>query len=299
MVFGWLSTVMVAVPVVAAGNFSGALTTGAWLHAARPSERRIVAGRRHMASDDPTRSEARRRQVAAGTHGPGFRAPLYEPYNPGVALTVRDLLRIPGLDLRLVAGEQGLKQAIRWVHVSELADPTPWLKGGELLLTTGIGVGRTQAAQRAYLSRLGSAGLSGLGFGLGFSFKKVPKALVDAAERRSFPLFEVPYAMPFIAITEAVFTRLVAEQYDLLSRSLEAEHTLTRAVLDGQGVHGIVRALVRAAGGWSVLLDLHGSPLAAVPEAAARRGAPLWSALRSPRAEGLRFSMSLGEGGDH
>src|SRR3989442_10601644 len=118
---------MVAVPVVAAGNFSGALTTGAWLHAAKPSERRIVAGRRHMASDDPTRSEARRRQVAAGPHGPGVRAPFYEPYNPGVALTLPDLLRIPGLDLRLVAGGKGFKQAIPWGHLSELAEPPPRL----------------------------------------------------------------------------------------------------------------------------------------------------------------------------
>ena len=46
-------------------------------------------------------------------------------------LAVGDLLRTPGLDLHLVAGEPGLSNSIRWVHVSELADPTPWLKGGE------------------------------------------------------------------------------------------------------------------------------------------------------------------------
>jgi purine catabolism regulator len=214
-------------------------------------------------------------------------------------LTVRDLLRTPGLDLGLLAGRGGLSAPIRWVHVSELEDPTPWLKGGELLLTTGIGVGRTAAGQRAYLKRLAEAGLAGLGFGIGFSFRRVPKALIDAADRASFPLFEVPYAMPFIAITEAVFTRLVAEQYDLLSRSLEAEHTLTRSVLEGQGVPGIVASLSRVTGGSAVLLDLHGTVMSAVPASASALVPRIWAELQSRRAEGHRFSLSVVEGKHH
>jgi purine catabolism regulator len=224
---------------------------------------------------------------------------LYEPYNFVVALTVGDLLRVPGLDLRLLAGRRALEAAIRWVHVSELEDPTPWLKGGELLLTTGIGVGTTPARQRAYVARLAGAGLSGLGFGVGFSYRKVPKALLEAADRASFPVFEVPYAMPFIAITEAVFTRLVAEQYDLLSRSLEAEHTLTRAVLEGEGVRGIVASLSRATRGWAILLDLHGAALAAMPPKATAHAPRVWAELQSPRADGHRFGMSLVEGAHH
>src|SRR3989442_13479222 len=105
---------MVAVPVVAAGNFSGALTTGAWLHAAKPSERRIVAGRRHMASDDPTRSEARRRQVAAGAPGAGVCGPLFGPDKSGGGATPRGLVRIPRLELSLLARANGCKQALPW-----------------------------------------------------------------------------------------------------------------------------------------------------------------------------------------
>jgi len=224
---------------------------------------------------------------------------LYEPYNPDMPLTVGDLLRIPGLDLRPVTGKAGLANPIRWVHVSELEDPTPWLKGGELLLTVGMGVGTTAAKQRAFVSRLTAAGLAGLGFGTGFSFRTVPKALADAAERASFPMFEVPYAVPFIAITEAVFTRLVAEQYDLLSRSLEAEHTLTRSVLEGRGVEGTVKALTHAIGGWAVLLGLQGDAIAAHPPAAHTYLPILSSELRSARGDGLRFSLSLVEHGQH
>jgi PucR family transcriptional regulator, purine catabolism regulatory protein len=224
---------------------------------------------------------------------------LYEPYNPGVPFSVRDLLDRSGIDLRLVAGRRGTSNAIRWVHVSELDDPTPWLKGGELLLITGMGVGRTPARQRAYIDRLVAADLAGLGFGVGFSFQKAPVALREAAERRSFPVFEVPYALPFIAITEAVFTRLVADQYDLLSRSLEAEHTLTRAVLEGEGVAGVVAALSRATRGWGMLLDLHGAVIAVNPASAASHASLLRAELQTSKAERLRFTLSLIDGGDH
>src|SRR5438270_13206334 len=117
-------------------------------------------------------------------------------------ITVGDTIRIPELRLALVAGRRGLAREIRWAHVSELEDPTPWLKGGELLLTTGMGVGSTPARQRAYVGRLANAGLSGLGFGLGFSHHRVPKAVAASAEDEGFPVFEVPYETPFIAITE-------------------------------------------------------------------------------------------------
>jgi len=224
---------------------------------------------------------------------------LYESYNSCVPLTIADLLRTPGLDVRPVAGHASLGNAIRWVHVSELADPRPWLKGGELLLTIGMGVGKTPGAQRAYVRRLAEARLAGLGFGTGFSFRAVPKALTRAADDAGFPVFEVPYVVPFIAITEVVFTRLVAEQYDLLSRSLEAERTLTKAVLDGRGIAGIVSGLTRATGGWAVLFDLHGSLLAAEPSSAETYVPRLWSELQTLRAEGPPFGLSVVDLGQH
>src|SRR5690242_3119727 len=162
-----------------------------------------------------------------GSNGPWLPFLLYTSYNPPMALTAGDILRIPGLSLRLVAGRRGLNRVIRWAHVSELEDPSAWLKGGELLLMTGMGIGKTPARQRAYVKKLSEAGLAGLGFGLGFSHTKVPKPLVDAAEALGFPLFEVPYEVPFIAITEAVFTQVVAGQFDFLQRASEAQNALT------------------------------------------------------------------------
>lgn len=215
-----------------------------------------------------------------------------------MAVSIGDILRIPGLALELVAGRIGVDRPIRWVHVSELEDPTPWLKGGELLLTTGMGLGRTPARHRAYVRRLAEAGLAGLGFGLGFSYTRVPRALVEAADQLGFPVFEVPYPVPFIAITEAVFTRLLAEQYDVLHRAVDAQHLLTRSVLDGRGIEGLASALADAVGGWVLVLDLHGIPLAAASRTARLRATRVWGEIQRARPEG-GFSLTLVDRGHH
>ena len=216
-----------------------------------------------------------------------------------MSVSVRDILEIPGIALRLVAGEGETGRPIRWVHVSELEDPTQWLKGGELLLSTGMGIGATPAKQRAYIKRLAEAGLAGLGLGLGFSHDKVPRAVITAAEQVAFPVFEVPYPVPFIAITEAVFTRILAEQYDTLQRAVDAEHILTRAVMEGAGIEGIAESLAHVSKGWAMLLDLHGIPLAATSRAATARAERVWEEVRSSRPDGISFSLSLVDKGHH
>jgi PucR family transcriptional regulator, purine catabolism regulatory protein len=113
-------------------------------------------------------------------------------------LSVRELLR--DLDVRLLAGDRGVDVPVRWVHISELLDPTPWLSGGELLLTTGMQL-EAAADSRDFVTRLADHQLAGLGFGTGFKHDVVPPALLEAAAERDFPVFEVPYEVPFIAIT--------------------------------------------------------------------------------------------------
>ena len=73
-------------------------------------------------------------------------------------LTVQSLL--DELDLELVAGADAASAPVRWVHISELQDPTPWLNGGELMLTTGIPLD-TAAKQRAFVRILADRNLAG------------------------------------------------------------------------------------------------------------------------------------------
>ncbi|HYB26001.1 MAG TPA: PucR family transcriptional regulator ligand-binding domain-containing protein [Solirubrobacteraceae bacterium] len=173
-------------------------------------------------------------------------------------LTVGDLLR--DLDVRLLTGERSLQLPVRWVHISELLDPTPWLSGGELLLTTGMQL-ETRAHAREFAARLADHHLAGLGFGTGFKHATVPEALLEVAAEREFPVFEVPYEVPFIAITEAAFTQLVNEQYAVLRRALGAQERLERIVLSERGLEALVGALATLIGAAVVVFDSRGEPL--------------------------------------
>jgi purine catabolism regulator len=175
-------------------------------------------------------------------------------------LSVEALLSELGLE-PAAGADTAPERAIRWVHISELRDPTPWLSGGELLLTTGIQLD-TPARQRAFVRLLDEHDLAGLGFGTGFDHDALPKALVGEARKLSFPLFEVPYEMPFIAITEAAFNRLVNESYDVLSRGIAVNERLERLVLEGADLEEIARDIAAAIGGSTVLLDARGGQLA-------------------------------------
>jgi hypothetical protein len=135
-------------------------------------------------------------------------------------LTVEGL--VAELGLTLVSGEQAAQGHVRWVHSTELPDPTPWLRGGELLLTTGLQL-QSAKPQRELIARLAEHEIGGLGFGTGFAHKRLPPALADEARKRDFPLFEVPYELPFIAITERVFAQLLDERYEMLQRSMAGD----------------------------------------------------------------------------
>jgi purine catabolism regulator len=174
-------------------------------------------------------------------------------------LTISELLA--DLDVRLLAGEESLDQPVRWVHITELPDPTPFLSGGELLLTTGMAL-TTAKAQREFVARLAEHGLAGRGVGTGFGYDKVPEAMVKAAADLGFPLFEVPYELPFIALTERAFARLVNEQYALLQRSIVAQERLQRIVLSERGLEAIAGQLATLIGGAALVFDGRGEPLA-------------------------------------
>jgi purine catabolism regulator len=183
-------------------------------------------------------------------------------------LTVRELVSEAGLEL--VAGKAGGEAPVRWVHITELEDPTPWLSGGELLLTTGLQLDDAQK-QRGFIRLLSAHHLAGLGLGVGFDHETLPKPMLDEAEKLGFPVFEVPYELPFIAITEKAFTRLVNEQYEVLHRVIAIHKRLERLVLEERGLEELMRALTAAIGGAVVVLDSRGQTIAS---AAFRRMLP-------------------------
>jgi PucR family transcriptional regulator, purine catabolism regulatory protein len=136
-------------------------------------------------------------------------------------IRVEDLLRSPALQLRLIAGESGTSRRVAWAHVSELEDPTPWLFGAEMIMTTGIGVPTSARRQRAYLERLDDAGVTCLAVSEQLSVPPLTDAFLAAADERGFPVVEVPLPVPFMAISQEVAAAVQVDTGQRLNAQLQ------------------------------------------------------------------------------
>ncbi|MEU6195350.1 PucR family transcriptional regulator [Streptomyces sp. NPDC047061] len=189
--------------------------------------------------------------------------------------TLASLVHHSALKLTVRAGEDRLDVPVRWAHVSELADPVPYMEGGELLLITALKLdAEDPQAMRKYVKRLVGAGVVGLGFAVGVNYDEIPKALVDAAERERLPLLEVPRRTPFLAISKAVSAAIAADQYRAVTAGFAAQRELTRQALNA-GPEGVLSALAAQVDGWAALYDASGAVVATAPEWAGRRAARL------------------------
>ncbi|MES4907560.1 MULTISPECIES: PucR family transcriptional regulator [unclassified Streptomyces] len=212
--------------------------------------------------------------------------------------TLASLVHHTTLKLSVLAGEDRLETPVRWAHVSELADPVPYMEGGELLLTTAMKLdAEDPEAMRRYVRRLAGAGVVGLGFAVGVNHDEVPAALVAAAEEEGLPLLEVPRRTPFIAISKAVSAAIAADQYRSVTAGFEAQRELTRAAIGAEGPALLLARLAAHLDGWAALYDASGAVVAAAPDWAARRAARLTADVERLLARPAPASAVLGGGG--
>ncbi|WP_158885541.1 PucR family transcriptional regulator [Amycolatopsis anabasis] len=197
-----------------------------------------------------------------------------------MALTLRGLASERSLGLRVRAGEAELDRPIGWVHATELADPTAFLEGGELLLTIGL----NPAEPAGYVRRLAAAGVAGIGFGTGLVHDEIPPGLVEAAGAAGLPLLEVPKRTPFIAISRTVSRAVAADEYASLVRTGRGQQELTRTAVGKRGAGAVVRKLARLVDASVLLLDAGGTPLEAVPASARSLAAGLGAELTRLRS---------------
>ncbi|WP_219415609.1 PucR family transcriptional regulator [Pseudonocardia nigra] len=211
--------------------------------------------------------------------------------------TLRSLVEDRALGLRPACGAELLDRAVSWVHISELPDPAAYLDGGELLLTTGIGLGEG-TDHAAFVRKLVDRDVAGLGFGTGLSHAAVPAALLAAAHALGLPLLEIPERTPFIAISKAVSAALAADAYAEVVRSDEAQRALTAAALEPDGPVRVLHRLAQRLHAWVLLLDASGAPVHAVPGTAGEQLPDLTAEVERIRRHRGRTSVTVtGRGG--
>ncbi|WP_055613780.1 PucR family transcriptional regulator [Streptomyces phaeochromogenes] len=176
------------------------------------------------------------------------------PDTHGGGITVQRALELPGLRgglPEILAGADRLGRTVRWVHAGEVPNIASLLKGGELLLTTGYGLGTRPADQRAFVRTLAERGIAALVVELGPRFTRLPAALVETARTAGLPLVQLHREVPFVAVTEEIHTEIVNGHYALLQQAEEVHRRCTQALLSGGGIPQVL----------GILADFSGNPV--------------------------------------
>ncbi|MGV9425156.1 helix-turn-helix domain-containing protein [Streptomyces sp. NPDC003656] len=194
---------------------------------------------------------------------------MTEPIAPAVPPTppvpLAALLAREDLGLRQIAGPEDPDTVIHWAHTSEMADPYPYLLGGELLLTAGVHVPEAAGSGAYfydYVSRIVAAGGAALGFGLAPVHDTVPRALVAACEAHGLPLLEVPPRTTFSGVARAVWQLMAQARLAELRRVTEAQQSLTAAASRPDPVPSVLRQLAQRLAGHAVLYGPDGTLIA-------------------------------------
>lgn len=154
-------------------------------------------------------------------------------------LTLRALLGRDELRLRLMNGDPDTP--LTWVHGIELLDPTPYLNGGELVLTTGQRLPAEHDECRAYVQRLAAHDVGALGFGVGVGHDTVPDAVALACVEFGLPLLVVPEPTPFVSIVRVGADHVAEAERRALRHTVEFQRRLTRVALR-DGAEAVVSA---------------------------------------------------------
>ncbi|MFZ0547664.1 MAG: PucR family transcriptional regulator ligand-binding domain-containing protein [Candidatus Promineifilaceae bacterium] len=160
-------------------------------------------------------------------------------------LTIREALDLPVFaSCQVVAGEGGLDNQIRWVHIVDIPDSTfAWHRKGVLLLTAGYGLRDHPENQENLIPILVKQGFAGMVLSTGYYFDHAPQVILDSADSSDFPVIEAPPDLLFIEVTETVLERIISRQYTLLQQSTDIFTQLTDLVLEGVNLDGLAKVL--------------------------------------------------------
>ncbi|MCX8561931.1 PucR family transcriptional regulator ligand-binding domain-containing protein [Mycolicibacterium mucogenicum] len=145
-----------------------------------------------------------------------------------MSITVRELLDMPHLQLRLHSGKAGLDRQVTWTHTSDLPEPWQWVSSGELLMTNGMSFPADADGQEQLLDELHRIGASGLAIGEQMYCPKLTGRFTQASERLGLPVLWIRYPMPFVAISRAIAEATLLEQSQRLMRTARIYDALRR-----------------------------------------------------------------------
>jgi purine catabolism regulator len=228
------------------------------------------------------------------------------------AYTLGDLVAQEELALEPLAwDDDAAVRQVAGAHSIEIEHPSSWLGPGWVMLTTGVLLHDSEAAQRALVAELDEAGVAALGFGLDLGFDAVPPAVLDEAQARGFPVFAVPLRTPFREIVGSINRALLSSDLRAYQRLSSMQLYLLDALRDTEpraAVVGRLATLLHASvlvlsPAGEVVMAAGDAPVAALQDALRGRPSALaefdaggWHAVAAPiTGEWLVVAMRGGE----
>lgn len=170
-----------------------------------------------------------------------------------MSMTVKELLAEPHLGLGILAGHAGLENSISWSHTSDLPNLWEWISGGVLLMTNGLSIPAEASSQVEMARALVASGASGLAVGEKMHAPAFTDEFLQACDSLPLPLLNVPYPLPFIAISRSIAEAALLEEsrrvkqtariYDLLRKATSPGETWSE-LLAGMGAEISARVFV-------------------------------------------------------
>ncbi|KIH98327.1 CdaR family transcriptional regulator [Streptomonospora alba] len=174
--------------------------------------------------------------------------------------TLADVLELPAVRRarpRVVVGADRLDVAVRWVHIAEVTDLAHLLRGGELVLTTGIALPGDPESLQSYIDGLASAGIAGIAVELGRKYHgALPEELLRPAREAGIPVVALEREARFVEITEAVHIRVVNRQLEELRESERLHEVFTELSVEGAHPDRVLREIAELSGCPVVLENL-------------------------------------------
>ncbi|WP_252501689.1 PucR family transcriptional regulator [Sporosarcina sp. Marseille-Q4943] len=156
-------------------------------------------------------------------------------------IAVSDILKRPLFkDAKVVAGEEGIGRQVKWAHVLEIQEFESLINGGELILTTGVGLQLDLPTQLKYVKRLIEKNVACICIELGPYFIEIPHEIIQLANEHRFPIIVFEKTVKFVDITQDLHTAIINRHHQMLSQ-LDA---LSRKFIDlSLAPNGILKIL--------------------------------------------------------
>lgn len=145
----------------------------------------------------------------------------------------------------LLAGKAGCGRTIQSVMPVEVPDTSQWLKGGELVLTTGYVLRDAEEPWLAFINDLVKANTAGLVVLASPYIKMIPDAAIELAEQKRFPLLVMATAGPIVDVVKPLQEALEAARAGSVREGLSLQRRLMQMVLDGNGLESVAKFLGR------------------------------------------------------